>query len=95
MRLAGIVLALALPAVATEIPQAERRSGYDSMRPETRAMQDDDAANPAMLWVMEGQALWSAKPGPDARACALCHLPTGAGHLEYGGRVVQNRVDSR
>jgi sulfur-oxidizing protein SoxA len=73
MRLAGIVLALALPAVATEIPQAERRSGYDSMRPETRAMQDDDAANPAMLWVMEGQALWSAKPGPDARACADCH----------------------
>ena len=73
MRLAGIVLALALPAVAGEIAPAERRSGYESMRPETRAMQDDDAANPAMLWVMEGQALWRAKPGADARACADCH----------------------
>jgi sulfur-oxidizing protein SoxA len=79
MRLAGIVLALALPAVAAEIPQPERRSGYDSMRPETRAMQDDDAANPAMLWVMEGQALWKAKPGPDARACADCHGDAAAG----------------
>ena len=72
-RLAGIVLALALPAIAGEIPPAERRSGYESMRPETRAMQDDDAANPAMLWVIEGQVLWNAKPGPDARACADCH----------------------
>ena len=35
------------------------------MSPETRAMQDDDAANPGMLWVLDGEALW--------------HRPEGAG----------------
>ena len=35
-----------------------RRSGYEDKRPETRAMQDDELANPGMLAVMEGEALW-------------------------------------
>ncbi|HEX4585358.1 MAG TPA: sulfur oxidation c-type cytochrome SoxA [Burkholderiaceae bacterium] len=61
------------PALAAEIPLAERRSGYELMRPETRAMEDDEAGNPGMLWVLEGQDLWSAKPGPEARSCADCH----------------------
>jgi sulfur-oxidizing protein SoxA len=39
----------------------------------TRAMQDDDTSNPGMLWVLEGEALWSAKAGPNGRACADCH----------------------
>jgi sulfur-oxidizing protein SoxA len=36
-------------------------------------MQDDDATNPAMLWVVEGQALWKAKPDPASRSCEDCH----------------------
>jgi len=53
MRLAGFsVFAFSLAAIAGEIPPSERHSGYELMRPETRAIQDDDAANPAMLWVM-------------------------------------------
>ena len=40
---------------------------------ETRAMQDDDTANPGMLWVLEGEALWSRKAGAAGRACADCH----------------------
>jgi len=35
-------------AFAGEIPTSERRSGYDFMSRETRAMQDDDTANPGM-----------------------------------------------
>ena len=66
-------LALAASASAGEIPRAERRSGYDFMSRETRAMQDDDAANPALLWVLEGQTLWSQKAGAAGRACADCH----------------------
>jgi len=66
-------LALAASASAGEIPRAERRSGYDFMSRETRAMQDDDAANPALLWVLEGQTLWSQKTGAAGRACADCH----------------------
>ena len=60
-------------AFAGEIPRAERRSGYDFMSRETRAMQDDDTANPGMLWVLEGEALWSRKTGAAGRACADCH----------------------
>jgi len=66
---AGIVAT----AFAAEIPRAERRSGYDFMGRETRAMQDDDTANPGMLWVLEGEALWNRKLGAAGRACADCH----------------------
>ena len=66
-------LTLAASAFAGEIPRAERRSGYDVMSRETRAMQDDDTANPGMLWVLEGGALWGRKVGAAGRACADCH----------------------
>ncbi len=70
--LAFLPLALALPA-AGEITHSERRSGYEFMGRTTRAMQDDDSANPAMLWVAEGEALWAAKAGAAGSACADCH----------------------
>jgi L-cysteine S-thiosulfotransferase len=60
-------------ASAGEIPQAERRSGYEFMSRETRAMQDDDTANPGMLAVLEGGTLWARKTGAAGRACADCH----------------------
>src|SRR6267142_916331 len=66
-------LAIAASAFAAEIPRAERRSGYDFMSRETRAMQDDDTANPGMLWVLEGGTLWEKKTGAAGRACADCH----------------------
>jgi L-cysteine S-thiosulfotransferase len=58
---------------ATEIPQAARRSGFSFMTPDTRAIQDDDTANPGMLWVLDGEALWNSKAGAAAKACADCH----------------------
>ena len=61
----------ALPA--TEIPQAERRSGYSFMAPDTKAIQDDDTANPGMLWVLDGETLWKSKTGAAGKACADCH----------------------
>ena len=69
----ALALALAASAFADEIPRADRRSGSDFMSRETRAMQDDDTANPGMLWVLEGGALWTRKTGPAGRACADCH----------------------
>ena len=68
-----MVLAFAASAFAAEIPLADRRSGSDFMGRETRAMQDDDTANPGMLWVLEGGALWTRKTGAAGRACADCH----------------------
>ena len=72
-RAALCLAALAASASAGEIPPPERRSGYDLMSGETRAMQDDDTANPGMLWVLEGETLWNRKTGDAARACAECH----------------------
>ncbi|MGH8766392.1 MAG: sulfur oxidation c-type cytochrome SoxA [Burkholderiales bacterium] len=56
-----------------DIPLAERRSGYEFMGKETRAMQDDDAGNPAMLWVLDGEALWNRKAGAANKSCGDCH----------------------
>src|SRR6202048_4625319 len=61
------------PAWGTEIPAADRRSGYDFMSPETRAMQDDDKSNPGMLWVLDGEAMWNGKDGASNLSCADCH----------------------
>ncbi|HEU4367045.1 MAG TPA: sulfur oxidation c-type cytochrome SoxA [Methylomirabilota bacterium] len=66
-------LVAAVSAVAGEIPDAQRRSGYEFMSRETRAMQDDDTANPGLLWVLEGEALWSRRAGAAGRACVDCH----------------------
>ena len=63
------LLLLALLATAAAGP----RSGYDDASPETRAMQDDDSANPGFLWVREGEAQWSRPAGPDGKSCASCH----------------------
>jgi sulfur-oxidizing protein SoxA len=59
-------------AIGTEIPAAERRSGYEMMGRDTKAMQDDDTANPATLSVLEGEALWATRPA-DGKSCADCH----------------------
>jgi L-cysteine S-thiosulfotransferase len=72
-----IVLAALLIAasslLATEIPQSERRSGFSFMAPDSKAMQNDDTANPGMLWVLDGEALWKSKTGAAGKACADCH----------------------
>jgi L-cysteine S-thiosulfotransferase len=63
----------AAAANAAEVPLAERKSGYEFMARETRAMQDDDTANPAMLSVLDGETLWQRKDGSAAKSCADCH----------------------
>jgi sulfur-oxidizing protein SoxA len=68
----------AASAVAGDIASADRRSGYDFMSPESRAMQDDDTANPGMLWVLEGEALWGRKVGTAGKACVDCHADARA-----------------
>jgi sulfur-oxidizing protein SoxA len=66
-------LAVLAVAALLLIGAGERRSGYDDASPETRAMQDDDAANPAFLWVTQGEALWSEPAGSTGKSCASCH----------------------
>jgi sulfur-oxidizing protein SoxA len=68
-----LLAAAAMPAQAAAPAPLERRSGYAFMSRETRAMQDDDAANPGMLWVLDGEMLWNTKAGAAERACSDCH----------------------
>jgi L-cysteine S-thiosulfotransferase len=68
-----VLLIAAVPVLAAEIPQTERRSGFSFMGPDTQAMQNDDTANPGMLWVLDGEALWKSKAGAAGKACADCH----------------------
>ncbi len=75
---ATAALGLSLVA-ADEARRTERRSGFEDMSRETQAMQHDDASNPGMLWVAEGEALWNRKEGTAARACAECHGDAAAG----------------
>ena len=71
---AVLLMAAAVAALpAAEIPQDQRRSGFSFMTPEIQAMQNDDTANPGMLGVLDGEALWKAKTGAAGKACADCH----------------------
>ena len=71
MKQGALLLLFASIAFAGEIPLAERKSGYEFMGRETRAMQDDDATNPATLSLLDGEALWNRKAGE--RSCSDCH----------------------
>jgi L-cysteine S-thiosulfotransferase len=80
-RAAAIILAIIVAgasALAAEIPLTERKSGYDFMGPDSRAMQDDDTANPGMFWVLDGEALWKRKAGAAEKSCADCHSDAAA-----------------
>jgi sulfur-oxidizing protein SoxA len=73
---AAVIFATALwsvTAIAAEIPLSDRKSGYEFMGRETRAMQDDDPTNPAVLWVLDGEAVWKRKDGAAGKSCADCH----------------------
>jgi L-cysteine S-thiosulfotransferase len=76
LRLAIAFAAIALaacPVLAGEIPPDQRRSGYSFMAPDTRTIQDDDTANPGMLFALDGEKLWNKKLGTADKACADCH----------------------
>src|SRR5262249_5867007 len=70
---AAVILTASLPLRAGEIPLDQRRSGYSFMAPDTQKIQGDETANPGMLWVLDGEALWNKKDGTAAKSCADCH----------------------
>ena len=77
-RVAAAMIALVLLAAAdrparTDIPLDQRRSGYADLGRDSKAMQDDDTANPATLWVLDGEVLWNQKASAADRSCADCH----------------------
>lgn len=70
--LAGLVLAFAAASVFGQGDPTPPISGYDFLTPENQALQDDDFANPGMLWVDIGANLWT-EPNVAGQSCSSCH----------------------
>jgi L-cysteine S-thiosulfotransferase len=71
--LKALSLLLLVFLTAGNVLSENRKSGYEFMGRETRAMQDDDATNPATLWLLDGEALWKRKGAANGKTCADCH----------------------
>jgi L-cysteine S-thiosulfotransferase len=65
-------------ALEAPISRTALKPGIEFASAEVRAMQRDDFANPAMLWVTRGQRLWSESAGSTGRSCASCHSDAAA-----------------
>ena len=70
-----LALLAVLSLLATAGRAEEKRSGYQDASPETRAMQDDDTANPAFLWVQQGEALWTQQPATQREVARTAMAP--------------------
>jgi len=55
------------------IPLSELKSGSGFLGADLRSLQNDDFANPGMLWVERGEKLWSEPAGKAKQSCAGCH----------------------
>jgi sulfur-oxidizing protein SoxA len=66
---------MALPAAAQQraIPLTELMSGSAFLGADLRSLQNDDFANPGMLWIERGEKLWSEPAGTKKQSCASCH----------------------
>lgn len=76
MRIAVLLLAFCANVAFAQtrvIPPWDLRSGLTFASAEVRAMQADDFANPAMLWIERGQKLWQMPAGAAGAACGSCH----------------------
>ncbi|MGB0720947.1 MAG: sulfur oxidation c-type cytochrome SoxA [Gammaproteobacteria bacterium] len=78
----ALVVALTL-CIAHSVTQADPRSGYHYIKPETREMQDDDFANPGLAAVERGESVFHRQPDNGHKACAACH-GEGGGDLKPG-----------
>jgi sulfur-oxidizing protein SoxA len=66
-------VSLAVRSAELSIPRSALKEGSAFAAPEIRAMQEDEFANPGMLWVTRGERLWREPAGPQGKACATCH----------------------
>jgi len=78
MSRAGALVAAVLvscTALAQEraIPLADLKSGSAFLGADLRSLQNDDFANPGMLWVERGEKIWREPAGKKNQPCAGCH----------------------
>src|SRR5262249_5734410 len=68
-----LALAIAGAGESWRYSVEERRSGYTYLSEENQKLQDDDFANPGLLWVERGRELWQQIESTAGTSCARCH----------------------
>jgi sulfur-oxidizing protein SoxA len=67
-----LVFALTASAAESQRP-VPSKSGIEFASADIRALQQDDFANPGMLWIVRGEKLWREAAGKESNSCASCH----------------------
>lgn len=65
-------------------PFDEVLSGWLYRTAETRALEEDSFANPAMLYVEQGEDIWNTVEGEAGKSCASCHGDAADSMAEVG-----------
>lgn len=76
--IAARCLAVAAVLLATAARAEPLTSATAYLSDDLKAQQFDEARNPGMLWVGEGERLWEAPAGASGRPCAACHGAPGS-----------------
>ncbi|MDI1283178.1 MAG: sulfur oxidation c-type cytochrome SoxA [Reyranella sp.] len=69
----GLAIIFAASYALAQGAADKRRSGTQDMSDALQKMQEDDAANPGMLFVQLGGQLWGKATGAAGKSCADCH----------------------
>src|SRR3546814_14715529 len=79
--------------IRTEAPEGhpfdEVLSGWLYRTAETRALEADSFANPAMLYVEPGEAIWNTVEGAVGNSCPSCHGDAEESMAEVGATYPQ------
>jgi sulfur-oxidizing protein SoxA len=68
-----VCLNLSMGASPVFAAEASLRSSTVFLSDVLKARQQDETANPGMLWVSEGEELWQKAEGAEGKSCASCH----------------------
>ena len=71
---------------AKDHPLTEIWSGYHYLDEETRRMQDDDKASPAMALYETGKSMWTKVAGKKKKSCDSCHGDAAKSMRSVGAR---------
>lgn len=106
----GLLLVFAASYAVAQTGADKRRTGYQDMGEALQKMQDDDTANPGMLFVQQGGKLWARKQGAADKSCADCHTvasmkgvaarypaipPGGDRPIDLEGRINRCRLENQ
>ena len=69
---------VAVVGVAVAQIPSPLKSGVEFQPEEMRKLQADEFANPAMLWVSQGEQRWRTARGDAGKSCADCHGESAA-----------------